>query len=484
MTARGVSASAIEHAISDWRAWPVGYGETLSRGLWTADPVHELMAAELMRTVMAPDDRRLIINVQPRIGKTEGIGHYGSTWYLDWWPHQRVVLAMYAAELAGEVGAKVRDTIRENTTALAVRVRRDSSARNRWNTTAGGGFVATGVGGILTGRGGGLLLCDDPIKNSEEANSQVMRDKVWEWWRSTFRTRLEPGPDGRDGAIVVVMTRWHEDDLTGRLLREQPGLWRQVVIPALAGDDDPLGRAPGQALTARYPVEQLEKTRSELGPLIFDAMYQQAPSAPEGTLLKRAWWMRYDRAPLAGAEQYLASIDCTFADTNDSDYVVIQVWARVGAKKYLLDAWRRQADFVTTLRAVRAMRARWPQVGEWIVESKANGPAVMSALGDEIVGLNGFRPLDSKSARAQACQPTLAGGQVYLPVAGTVFARLLPDDPWELAVSDFIDECAAFPNGTNDDQVDAFTQAMLHMGVSSPLLASTTYRDERLRGRR
>lgn len=469
---------------SSWRAWPVGYGTRLSAGQWTPAPHHELIASEMMATIFGKESRRLIVTAPPRHGKSEAIGHWGSVWYLDWFPTMRVVLAMYAADLAGETGAKVRDTIRENPDDLDIRIKRDSSARNRWNTTKGGGFIAAGVGGIITGRGGGLLLIDDPIKNAEEASSQLMRQKHKDWYQSTLRTRLEPGPDGGDGTIILVLTRWHADDLAGWLLKEQGDIWRELRLPAIAEEDDALGRQIGEPLwPGRYPLEALERTRDELGPYVFNGMYQQRPTAPKGTILQRDWWRRYANFPRERVEQWLGSIDCTFADTDGSDFVVIQVWARVGAEKYLLDSWRQRADFVTTCDATVAMARRWPEVNEWVVENKANGPAVLSQLRQKISGLVPFNPADSKLARATACAPTARAGQVFLPTTN-VFAPLLPTDRESATVADFIDECAAFDKGIHDDQVDAYTQAMLHMGVSSPLLASRTWSDDRLKGRR
>jgi predicted phage terminase large subunit-like protein len=415
---------------------------------------------------------------------SELLSHWVPVWYLDWFPHLTTILAMYAAELAGEFGAKVRDTIRESGDDLDVRVRRDSSARNRWNTTALGGFYGAGVGGILTGRGGPLILVDDPIKNSEEATSEAQREKLWEWWGSTLRTRLESGPDGGDGTICLLMTRWHEDDIAARLDREQPGVWRTINLPALSeGDGDPLGRPEGEPLwPARYSAESLERTRAELGPYVFNGMYQQRPTAPAGTIFQRDWWRRYSEFPRYEIEQWLASIDCTFTDADDSDFVVISVWGRHRANKYLLDVWRQRADFLKTCRAVEEGARRWPEVTEWVVENKANGPAVLAQLRDRVSGIVPFTPRDSKEARAQACAPTVAAGQVWLPNRNEFQAWLPEETP--ATVNDWIDEFAAFPKGVHDDQVDSGCQALLHMGVHGRLLTSTTWKDDRLRSRR
>lgn len=455
----------------DWSWWPVGYGSHLSAGRWTRAEHLELLGARILDNVFGTGPKRLIVCMPPRHGKSELVDVWTPLWRLDLDPTKRVMLTTYGAEFAEEWGGRVKELAHTHRRKLQLRVKRDSDAKSRWRTTQGGGLYTAGVGGALTGRGADLLIIDDPHKNWEEANSKVYRDRIWNWWLTTARTRLEPG-----GSVIVVMTRWHEDDFVGRLLDasgDEAEEWELVNLPALAEPDDALGRDIGQALwPARYDEAYFAKLRATLGPFVFDAMYQQHPSAPVGQILKRGWWKRYDAPPVpATVEQWLGSVDCTFKATDESDYVVMQVWARIGANKFLIEQVRGRMDFPDTKAALRALAARHPQVPAWVVEDKANGPGIISELRNEIAGILPFSPQDSKEARAHACAPTLAAGNVWLGA----------HDP---EADDLIDEAAAFPKGRNDDQVDAFTQAMLHLGVGSPILQSVTMLDARSVGRR
>lgn len=459
----------------DWRVWPPGYGEELSGGAWSPAPHLELIGAAVVRAVLGPR-RRLIITMPPRHGKSELVDVWTLVWFLDLFPEHRVMLATYGQEFANEWGAKVRDAITQNPDRLGVRVREDSAARSRFNTTAGGGFYAVGVGGPLTGRGADLMIVDDPHKNFEEAHSKVYRDRLWNWWLSTARTRIEPGPDGKGGAVIVIMTRWHEDDFVGRLLKDSPDGWDLINLPALAEADDELGREPETPLwPARYNQSNLQGLRAELGPYLWGAMYQQHPSAPEGSILKRQWWKRYG-ALHTQQDQWLGSWDMGFKETEDGSFVVGQVWSRRGADKYLVDQVRGRMDYVTTRGAVRDLARRWPQVTEWIIEDKANGSAILSDLRGEVAGMRGYTPRESKEARAHAVSGHLAAGNIWLPEGDQL--------PSGSSVADLIDECATFPNGMNDDQVDCLTQALIHMGVGQAVIEAKPYLDQRLSGRR
>jgi predicted phage terminase large subunit-like protein len=286
--------------------------------------------------------------------------------------------------------------------------------------------------------------------------SQTYRDATWDWYRATFSTRIQ-----EDGAIILVMTRWHEDDLAGRLLRAQEeggDKWEVVNLPALAEDDDMLGRQLGEPLCPQlFTKETLEKTKVRLGSFWWNALYQQRPSPQEGGILKRHWWKFYRKAP-DKFDEIIQSWDMTFKDTKTADFVVGQVWGRKGADKYLLDQVRDRMDFPATIQAVRTLSAKWPQARVKLVEDKANGPAVIATLKKEISGLIPVEPQGSKESRAWAVSPEVEAGNVYLPDPSIA--------PW---VHDFIEECTVFPNGTNDDQVDAMTQALIrfsrHTGI-------------------
>jgi predicted phage terminase large subunit-like protein len=323
-------------------------------------------------------------------------------------------------------------------------------------------MMTAGVGGPLTGKGANLLLVDDPIKNAEEAASQTQRDKIWNWWTSTAYTRLEP-----DGIAVVVMTRWSEDDLVGRLLREAEHggeQWDVLSLPAFAEDGDLMDRALDEPLwPERFDTAALERIRTAVGSYVWNALYQQRPAPAEGGMFKRNWW-RFSRVLPERFDEVIQSWDFAFKETRTSDFVVGQVWGRKGADKFLLDQVRARTDFTGSISAVRQLSSRWPKAAAKLVEGKANGPAVIAALKKEISGLIEVEPQGSKESRAAAVTPQVEAGNVYLP------EREL--HPW---VSDFIEEHASFPNGAHDDQVDACSQALARLG----LMASAQFTQKR-----
>jgi predicted phage terminase large subunit-like protein len=336
----------------------------------------------------------------------------------------------------------------------------DVSAMYRWdvldkNAPPGqppGGMIAAGIGGPITGQGAHLAIIDDPVKDAEAANSKVQRDAIWDWYRFVLRTRLFPG-----AAVVLVLTRWHEDDLAGRLLEAakndpQADQWVVLRLPAIAEDEDPLGREPDKALwPEQYNEEALAAIKASVGSYVWAALYQQRPSPQEGEILKRSWWKFYRQAP-AKFDEVIQSWDCAFKDASTSNFVVGQVWGRVAADKYLLDQVRGRMDLPTTMTAIRTLTAKWPQARAKLVEDKANGPAVIQMLKKEIPGLIAVNPEGGKVVRAAAVSPDIEAGNVYLPDPSIA--------PW---VHDFIEECAAFPNGANDDQVDAMSQALFRL---------------------
>ncbi len=417
------------------------------------------MLCEKLEAVERGEITRLIITMPPRHGKSEVTTKKFPAWFLGRNPEKEVILSAYGADLAEDFSAIARDTLKQWGPELwGVFLSNASSSVKKWGISGyRGGLFAAGVGGAITGRGAHLAIIDDPIKNHAEALSETYRKGIKDWYKTTLRTRLAPG-----GAIIVIQTRWHEDDLAGYLLSEamQDGeQWEVLDLPAIAEENDPLGRAPGEALwPERFPVEELRATQKTLGSFWWAALYQQRPSPADGGMLKRKWWQFFRQAP-AVFDEILISWDFTFKDTKKADFVVGQVWGRVGADKYLLDQVRDRMDFPTTVQAVRNLSAKWPKARAKLVEDKANGPAVIATLKREISGLIPVEPQGSKEARASAVSPDVEAGNVWLP----------QDAPW---VQDFIEECAAFPNGANDDQVDAMSQALLRF--NRPQAKTTT----------
>jgi predicted phage terminase large subunit-like protein len=255
--------------------------------------------------------------------------------------------------------------------------------------------------------------------------------------------------------MVIMMTRWSELDLTGRLLEVIPNLKKKKVkvinIPALAYENDPLGRKEGEALwPERYDKEELEEIKVEVGSRIFGALYQGSPAPDEGNIFKRAWWQRYTQYTLPGDFDFrFHSWDMAFKDKKDSDFVVGQVWGVAGKDHYLLDQVRFRGEFTETVKAVYKLIYKWQDYDAILIEDKANGPAVISSLKDEFNGVVPIEPDGSKLARASSVSPMVEAGDVYIPMKDMT--------PW---VNDFVEECAKFPNAAKDDQVDALSQAL------------------------
>ncbi len=266
---------------ADWQEGPAPLAHRLFPA-YLIPPHVDLMSRTLAQSAMG-QKRRVIITMPPRHSKSETVSHWFPVWYLDRFPDRRVILASYEADFAASWGRKVRDSIRENAHTLRTRIKGDTTAAHRWETTAGGGMVTAGVGGPITGRGANVLIIDDPIKNAEEAESELTRESIWRWWTSTAYTRLEPG-----GSVVIVMTRWHEDDLVGRLLlhAEEGGeSWEVVNFPAVAEAQDVLGRQVGDPLwPQRYDTEALERIRQAVERYVWEALYQQHPTPPSADL--------------------------------------------------------------------------------------------------------------------------------------------------------------------------------------------------------
>lgn len=437
---------------------PLSLAVTATRGL-PQPYVHaehlQLVSNELVRLRAREPGwpRRLAICLPPRHGKSETASHWFPTWDLALEPRDKIILTSYEAEFAAHWGRLVRRSVQEHYPILGARIVEDSRAAHRWETTEGGGMVTAGVGGPITGKGGHVLICDDPIKNAEEANSQLVRDNLWEWWQTTFLTRLEP-----DGVIVLIMTRWHEDDLMGRLMGSPEWkFWRHINLTAFAEEGDPLGRPPGRALwPARFDELALENRRAEMGTRAFTALYQQRPAPPEGSSIHRGWWKWYDEAPpLDSFDQIIQSWDTTFKNTATSDFVAGGVIGRIGSDFYVLDVVHQRLNGPETLGAIADVDKQWPLARWALIEDSASGSMICDMLERERGHIVRIRTGNrSKEVRlnwgVNSVAAVIERGRVFLRRGANWAAKI-------------VDEAASFPHGAHDDLIDMLVQGIEHL---------------------
>lgn len=416
--------------------------------------VHRDICARLERfskAVIGQQSPRLMLFMPPRHGKSFLVSERFPVWHLGRHPEQQILLASYGQTLSDKFSKRARSLAKSPITLQTfpkLKLDPERQAITEWETTEGGAYRAVGIGGGATGTGCDILIIDDPIKNAMEANSKTKRENDWEWYQTTAYTRLMPG-----GGVLVIQTRWHEDDLSGRLIKAMKNGdgddWEIAVYPAIAEQDDEF-RQTGEALhPVRYDIKKLDAIKRTVGTRTWNSLYQQRPSAIEGSLFKKTWWKFYTETPKR-FERLVQSWDCNFKGGVDSDYVVGSAWGKLGADYYLLDQVRGKWDFIETIEQVKKFAMKWYEARPILIEDAANGPAVISSLKGKISGIVAFQPKGSKEARATIVTPLAEAGNIHLP----------QDAKW---LQDFIDETASFPRGINDDQIDSMTQAIIHL---------------------
>lgn len=414
---------------------------------WTWDWPHQLHLYKALENVTNGTCKRLMIFMPPRHTKTETVTVRYGAYRLEQNPKLNIILGCYNQKLANRFSRKAL-RIAKQRIALST----DRKSVEEWETVLGGGLRAVGVGGGITGFGGDLIMIDDPVKNREEAESETYRDKCWEWFNDDLYTRLEPG-----GAIVLTMTRWHDDDLAGRLLAEMAEggeHWDVVNLPAIAEADDPMGRKEGTALCpARYDEAKLLEIQRKLGSYSFAALYQQRPTPLEGALFKRDWFGAdkfIDRAP--DGLKWARGYDLAVSTKTSADYTASFRCAFTKEGDLIIDGgFRKKIEFPEQLRFVvkRMVDEKNTMHG---VEKALHGQALVQAL-RRIPAVRGI-PL--KDIRVDTDKFTRALGWANLAEAGKVY---MVRAGWN---NDFLDEVCRFSGkgDAHDDQVDAVSLAV------------------------
>jgi len=414
----------------------IGFTEYTLSHYQTAAHHHKI--ADALERVERGEIDRLMITMPPRHGKSELASRRFPAWFMGRNPRKNIITASYNIDLAMDFGREVRNIVAapEYSNVFNSVLAQDSKAANRWHTESGGAYVAAGVGTSITGRGANILLIDDPLKDREEADSELRRQRVWNWYTSTAYTRLAP-----KGAIVLIQTRWHENDLAGRLLEAQEkggDKWELLSLPAI----DTQGNALWPDF---YNIQALNRIRDAIGSRDFSALYQQAPAPDEGNFFKREWFKYYDAVP-DNVHRYGAS---DYAVTDAGGDFTVHMVAAVDSdgNVYIEDVWRGQTTpDIWIERVLDLMKAHEPMA--WGEEQgqiiKSIGPFLDRRADERKIYCNRVQMASAsdKPTRARTMQARMASGKVLFP----------KNKPWMAA---FEQEMLSFPAGKNDDQVDA-----------------------------
>ena len=416
---------------------------------------HEIMA-EAFERVASGELKRLIINMPPRHTKSEFASYLFPAWFLGRYPNKKIIQTAHTAELSVGFGRKVRNLIQSEDYQKifkGVALSADSKAAGRWNTNKGGEYFAIGVGGAVTGKGADVLVIDDPHSEQDAtigAYNPDVYDKVYEWYTSGPRQRLQPG-----GAIIIVMTRWSKRDLTGQIIKnstqkEGSSEWEVIELPAIM----PSGNALWEEF---WKKEELLSLKAELPISKWSAQYQQDPTSEEGALIKREWWQEWDKPHLPPCEAIIQSWDTAFLKTQRADYSACTTWGifhhpnadgQTVPNLILIDAYKEKLEFPDLKRAAYDKYHEF-EPDQMIIEAKAAGSPLIFELRSMGIPVTEFTPSrgQDKIARVNAVTDLFASGVIWHP-------------PTRWA-EEVIEECASFPVGDNDDLVDSTTQALL-----------------------
>jgi predicted phage terminase large subunit-like protein len=445
---------------------PADFATALSRGLWKPYRHLVYISDAIVGMIENDDCDVLIVDTAVRHGKTELCSRWTPAWFNCKY-RQRAGLASYEADFAATHGRRAREIVDEFGPMFGIKIDQTSHAAYRWDLEGGeGGMWAAGAGGPITGKGFMLGIVDDPIKGVEDAESAVMREKLWDWWQRVFLTRRDKIPGAK---VMLIMSRWHDDDLTGRLLRYPTDGMRikRMRLPAIAEDDDPLGRVPGQALCPeRFDEVALAGVRSDIGPYAWASLYQQRPMLSGGGMFKRehfrywssrtvneeTWYQLGDHLVNGDEVWRFATMDTAYVRGKRSDFTVIATWGVAPTDPpslILLDLRRVRVEAVDHAPLIEAV---WESMQPaWVgIEKQMATLSMFDEAQRRGIVVRWLMPEKNKIARAETAAAQVQNGRVYLPEQA----------PW---LAEFLDECLTFPVGKHDDQVDVLAYACIEL---------------------
>lgn len=417
---------------------------------------HHRVIADVFHRVADGKAKRVIINVPPRHGKSRLSSILFPAWYMGRNPRAKIAIASHTADLAIEFGGRIRDLVKSQEYRKIfpkVKLRADNSAAGKWRTEEGGEFFAVGVGGAFAGRGASICIVDDPISEKESKlaiHNPDIFDGVYDWFERGPRQRLNPG-----AALVVIMTRWHQRDLSGRLIKnmitkEGSDEWEVIQLPAILPSGDLLW-------PEHWSREEILALKNSIEPGVWSAVYQQNPTSEESAILKREWWKRWTKDKPPEVEFVIVSLDTANTANSRSDYSAFSVWGvfykedddggRV-PNLILLNAFKERLEFPELKARAKAVFAEW-KPDAFIIESKASGTSLIQEFRMAGIPVSDFTP-----TRATGDKVTRANAVTDLLASGVVWA---PETRW---ADEVIEECGAFPVGEYDDMVDSVVMAL------------------------
>lgn len=416
-------------------------------------------------------EQGLMVSIPPQEGKSQLCSRRFPEWVLEHDPAKKIAVVSYEADIALRWGRDIKRDIQVADGDLPIVLRQDSRAAGRWETPQDGGVYCVGIGGPLTGKHVDILVIDDPVKDRADAESARMRDRGWDWWENVAIPRF--GPDTK---VVLIQTRWHQDDLSGRILARPSALnWRALKIPAIADKDDILGRAPGQELPSvrRRAPGHFANLRANMSPYTFSSIFQQSPTAAEGNFFRRAtfrFWRELeawtdgrrrldleDRTVTLSDCWRFATMDVAASTKTSADYTVISMWAvSPEGDLILLDRARAQVAQHDHFGLARPLFGRWGECQLFVEKSFFSSTLVTDARGAGLPVAEVVADTD-KVTRAIPAAARIHSGRVWFPARteGCTCGNC-PDGVW---LDEWCDELAAFPTAKNDDQVDTMSYA-------------------------